>query len=439
MYRDFFNKSRFGTLLVLVAMALMAGVADQPYERAPVSYSTAVPQDAIAKIQEQLATGKIGLEGDERQVLRSLLAALNIPEASQVLVFSKTSLQRDLIDPAHPRALYFSDDVYVGWCPGGLAEVAAIDPVLGPVFYKFDPRAIKTKSLFQRDPDCLRCHGGTFVRDIPALLARSVHTDATGEPVSALGSELVDSTTPFSRRYGGWYVTGLNGSVRHLGNVVLKANRTPTDAELVHGNNVKSLSPFFDTRPYLAETSDLVALLVFEHQVTVQNVLTKANQHCMALMAYQQGVQRDLQERVTEEPTFESVDNAFVDAVQQVLDALLSKDEAPLPEGGVKGIGGFTEAFGRETRSKNGEPTLKDLDLKQRVLKYRCSYLIQSSSFDRLQPALRKRVLRRLRRVLSDPANDQRYAYLEPAERLAIRKIVGSTVRNLPPNWKSDR
>jgi hypothetical protein len=371
-------------------------------------------------------------------VLRGLLAALNIPETSQVLVFSKTSLQRDSIDPAHPRALYFSDDVYVGWCPGGLAEVTAIDPVLGPVFYKFDPRAAQTKPRFERDSDCLRCHGGTFIRDIPGLLARSVHTDVTGEPVSALGSELVDSTTPFERRYGGWYVTGLNGTALHRGNLVLTENRAPTDAELARGNNAKSLAAFFDTRPYLAETSDLVALLVFEHQVTVQNALTKANQHCLSLMAYQQGVQRDLKERVTDEPTFISVDNAFADAVQQVLDALLSKDEAPLPEGGVKGIGGFTESFGRETQSRRDEPSLKNLDLEKRVFKYRCSYLIQSPSFDRLQQALRKRVLRRLWRVLSDPANDRRYAYLEPAERLAIRKIVGSTVSNLPPNWKTD-
>jgi len=257
--------------------------------------------------------------------------------------------------------------------------------------------------------------------------------------MSALGSELVDSTTPFERRYGGWYVTGLNGAIRHRGNVVLKDNRAPTDAELARGNNVKSLSAFFDTRPYLSETSDLVALLVFEHQVTVQNVLTKANQHCLSLMAYQQGVQRDLKERVTDEPTFESVDNAFADAVQQVLDALLSKDEAALPEGGVKGIGGFAEAFGRQARGAADGRTLKDLDLQRRVFKYRCSYLVQSPSFDRLQPALRKRVLRRLWRVLSDPSSDRRYAYLEPEERQAIRRIVGSTVSNLPPNWKLDR
>src|SRR5262249_54756835 len=150
------------------------------------------PRDAVSALKARLASGEVRLGGDERQVVRTLLKALEIPEASQMLVFSKTSFQKDRISPAHPRAIYFSDDVYVGWCPGGLVEIAAMDPVLGPVFYSFDPQAVREGIRFQRDAECLRCHGGTFVREIPGLLARSVFTDTAGQPVLSLGSELVD-------------------------------------------------------------------------------------------------------------------------------------------------------------------------------------------------------------------------------------------------------
>jgi hypothetical protein len=415
-----------------------ASAANDAFEQPPIHYSTTAPRDAIATLKAKLASGSVRLEGDERQVLRTLLTALNIPESSQLLIFSKTSLQRDRIDPAHPRALYFNDEIYVGWCPGGLAEVAAIDPLLGPVFYKFDPRLAAKEPLFERDADCLRCHGGAFIRDIPALLARSVYTDGAGEPMTALGTELVDSLTPFEQRYGGWYVTGLHGTNLHRGNLVLLDNRPPSAQDLARGANLKDLGNRFDARPYLRETSDLVALLVFEHQLTVQNALTRANQRCMSLMAYQQGVQRDLNHPVTVEPEFSSVEVGFADAVQQVLDALLSKDEAPLPRGGIRGIGGFTEEFDRKRGiGRRQDPSLKELDLQGRLFKYRCSYLIQSQAFENLQPSLRKRVLRRLGRIIAEPSADRRYAYLEPHEREMIRRIVLRTVSNLPPNWKS--
>jgi hypothetical protein len=178
-------------MLLFGLTACLAAGAEDAFERSPISYSSATPRDAITALQARLASGEIRLDGDEKQVVRGLLEALDVPEASQMLVFSKTSFQKDRISPAHPRALYFSDDVYVGWCPGGLVEVAAIDPVLGPVFYSFDPHGGTAGTRFQRDSDCLRCHGGTFVRDIPGLMARSVFTDTGGQPLLALGYDLL--------------------------------------------------------------------------------------------------------------------------------------------------------------------------------------------------------------------------------------------------------
>lgn len=423
-------------LLICLLTRPVAGEED-PFERAPISYSSTTPQDAISALKTKLATGEIRLEGDEKQVVRQLLAALKVPEASQMLVFSKTSFQKDRISPVHPRAVYFSDDVYIGWCPGGLVEVAAIDPVLGPVFYSFDPHAVREGARFQRDPDCLRCHGGTFVRDIPGLLARSVFTDSSGQPLLALGSELVDMTTPIEKRWGGWYVSAVRGGPRHRGNLILSTEQEPGPSELAGGARVKSLEKLVDTSPYLVSSSDIAALLVFEHQVSVQNALTKANQECLRMLVYQKTLQRELKEAVTEEPAYDSVRHVFANASQAVLDALLSKDEAPLPEGGIQGLGGFATAFASPGHAGTGIDSLRQLDLQRRLFKYRCSYLIQSTTFDRLQPILRRRVLQRLWRVLTDPVPEPRYAYLEPTERERIREILGTSLPNLPAAWRA--
>ncbi len=47
--------------------------------------------------------------------LRSMLKALQIDIDSQVLVFSRTSLQTGFISDRTPRAIYFNDDTYVAW------------------------------------------------------------------------------------------------------------------------------------------------------------------------------------------------------------------------------------------------------------------------------------------------------------------------------------
>lgn len=422
-------------LLLGLALALPAR-AEDAFERPPIAYSTASPQDAITRLKARLNSGQVRLEGDEKDIVRKLLAALNVPEESQMLVFSKTSFQKDRINPARPRAIYFSDEVYIGWCPGGLVELAAMDPVLGPVFYSFDPQG--DRSQFQRDPDCLRCHGGTFVRDIPGLLVRSVIADTGGQPLLALGSELVDFSTPIEQRWGGWYVTAARSGPRHRGNLVLSSEREPTAQEMSAAANLRSLDRLVDTRPYLAPSSDVAALLVFEHQVTVQNALTRANQECLRMITYQKALQKDLKETVTEEPTYDSVRHVFAAASEQVLDALLSRNEAPLPRDGIQGVGGFASAFSKGGSSPHSLSGLRKLDLQTRLFRYRCSYLIGSTAFERLQPTLRRRVLQRLWRILTEPSGDARYAYLEPDERGEIRAALAAALPNMPTIWRTE-
>ena len=160
----------------------------ETYEQPPINYSTTQPHDPIGRLQSRLAAGAVSLGRTDRDLLEALLRELNIPVESQMVVFSKTSLQRQRIRPDHPRAIYFTDDAYVGWVPGGLMEVTTVDAVLGPIFYALDPAALRTNAprAFVRDSDCLRCHGGTFVRGIPGVFVRSLFTDAEGEPMLRL-------------------------------------------------------------------------------------------------------------------------------------------------------------------------------------------------------------------------------------------------------------
>src|SRR5436190_7125423 len=253
--------------------AISAAQEREAYESDPINYSAAKPHDNISDLQKRIATGQMNLGRTDLELVHSMLAELRIPAESQVLVFSKTSLQRGRISPDHPRSIFFTDTCYVGWVPSGLIEITTIDPVLGPIFYAFNPAAARTNGarFVERDTDCMRCHGGIFVRGIPGVFVRSAFTDAEGEPLLRYGSEVVDYRTPFTNRWGGWYVTGKHGSIPHRGNVLAHEENGRLVAETTRSLNVTNLSGFFNTADYLVDSSDVVALLVLEHQTAVQN------------------------------------------------------------------------------------------------------------------------------------------------------------------------
>ena len=143
------------TLLIRTWFALTSGVflfgaaphcaAQVDYEQPPISYLEAAPHDAVSQLQDRIDRHEVELTF-KREVgfLPSVLAALDIPVSSQVLVFSKTSFQFRRISPRNPRAIYFNDDVYVGWVRGGdVVELSAVDPQLGANFYTLiqDPQS----------------------------------------------------------------------------------------------------------------------------------------------------------------------------------------------------------------------------------------------------------------------------------------------------------
>jgi hypothetical protein len=409
--------------------------ASDTYERPPISYSATKPQDVIAHLEERLKERPEVFHGDDKEVLRQLLALLDIPESSQMLVFSKTSLQRRRIAPTTPRALFFSDDCYVGWVPGGLIELTAMDPVLGPVFYTLDPRdatrpLLRDQTLFHRDNDCLRCHGGSFVRGIPSVFARSVFTDSTGEMLLRHGSQVVDYRTPFEERWGGWYVTGEHGTATHRGNVQAEEVGETLRVTFELGSNVTNLQDRFPTYRYLRSDSDIVALLVFEHQVAMHNALTRASHESRRMLAYQEGLQKAFGEPVTEEPVYDSVVRVFEATARDVVDHLLFRGEAPLPDG-IRGHPDFVRDYESQAVRDGSGHSLKDLRLQERVFENRCSPLIYSDAFLQLPGPLKRRILGLLVEALDDGVDRvedaTRYSYLGTDEKRRIWKILKET------------
>ncbi|MBI5689306.1 MAG: hypothetical protein HZC55_04360 [Verrucomicrobia bacterium] len=425
-----------GLLPVVLSLILPAGRAQgvPEYEKPPVSYSETAPADGIARLQRRLAAGELVLRGSEREVLAALLRELRVPVASQVVVFSKTSLQRGRIRPQRPRVLYFSDTTYVGWVPGGLIELTAVDPQLGPVFYAFDlPALAHGPAKIARDGECLSCHGGSFVRDVPGVFVRSVFPAETGEPLLRFGTQVVDDQTPFTDRWGGWYVTGYHGATPHRGN----AFAAEVEGQLrFEPATVRpdELSAFFDPGPYLAPTSDVVALLVLEHQTAVQNALTRAAFAARKMIAYQRGLQKHFKEAETDEPVYDSVKSVFQGVVQDVVDRLLLRNEARLPEG-ITGDPAFREAFAGGSHRTAGGRSLRELDLQGRLFVHRCSYLIYSEMFAALPEPLLARIFARLRAALESTDPKDRYAYLPAEERQRVLAILRETHPEAARRW----
>jgi hypothetical protein len=200
-------------------LTLPLGAQGDFWELSPIRYSETPAEDRLAVLARKWTEDPESIKGrTPLERMREVLAALHVPESSQVLVFSKTSKQNRLISPTNPRALYFSLDTYCGYVPGGDMEVIIQDPRLGPVFYLIDLGGPAQPIRVERDTaDCLSCHGTGRTENVPGLLVRSVYPDEEGHPVLSMGSGLITHQTPIPERWGGFYVTG-SIALPHLGN-----------------------------------------------------------------------------------------------------------------------------------------------------------------------------------------------------------------------------
>jgi hypothetical protein len=166
--------------------------------------------------------------------------------------------------------------------------------------------------------------------------------------------------------------------------------------------------------------------MILEHQTSTQNVLTKANQTSLRAMHMQTSLQRELHEPVLTEPT--GTARRIIDhCAEDVVDALLFKDEAKLPEGGLEGSAEFQTAFTKSAPETKDGRSLKDLQLLHRLFKYRCSYMIYGLTFSNLTPPLKQTVMKNLWSALT--TNNERYNYLGESERKHIANILAETLK----------
>ncbi len=396
------------------------------YEEPPISYSTTRPDNKITRLQSQLQSGTVQLNYDEKSgngYLRSLLESLQIPVSSQVLTFGRTSLQDDRISPKTPRAIYFSDDLHLGYVQGGLIEIAVQDSELGMVFYtsKNEPGDV----LFQRQTNsCLTCHGAARTRNVPGLLIRSVYPDPGGHPVVAAGSFVSTHKSPLEQRWGGWYVTGSHGDQQHLGNFVLTEAKKPKVISNPTGMNLQSVADRFDTSLYLSPHSDLVALMVLEHQTDTYNTLTQAR---FDVRFGKYLVEQAGSDSAALEAARKSLDQRIEKNTNTLVKALLFSEETKLTAP-VSGTSDFVNDFAAAGVSDSKGRSLREFDLKTRMFRYPCSYLIQSEAFASLPEELQGSVESRLLSILRSEIPEKGFEHLSSEDRTAIEEILTETV-----------
>ena len=414
-----------GSLLLLPALCLAGGQHQDDFDHPAIQYLQKTPNDPISRLQKQLDSGQLHLTYNARNgYLSSVLAQLKIPVSSQMLVFSKTSFQRELITPHAPRALYFNADTYVGWVQdGSVVEVATQDPQLGAVFYTLDQTATGKPKFKRQTYECLQCHSGGMTSGVPGYMMRSAYTHIDGQPEFRAGTYLTTDQSPLNERWGGWYVTGKHGTMRHMGNVFAQGEENVIlDRE--KGANRTSLKGLVDTSPYIVPTSDIVALMVAEHQTGVQTLLTKADYYSRMALYDEARLNVELQRPANYHS--DSTRSRIRSVCEPLLKAMLFVQEAPLTDT-VVGTSGYAEQFAEQGPFDRQHRSLHQLDLHHRLLRYPCSYLIYSEAFNALPTEARTYLYQRLREILTanDPGKD--YAHLSPADRKAILEILIDT------------
>lgn len=413
--------------VTLIGFGSAGGWAQEDFDRPPIAYSQTQPGNLVSRLQDRVQTSAATLAYEEPWgYLRSVLRELKIPESSQALVFSKTSLQRHKIGPRTPRALYFNDDAYIGYVRNGdVLEISVADAQLGTVFYTLEQHPQAKPTFRRRTDNCLVCHAGGQARGVPGHLVRSIYVDKAGQPLFASGSHRVDHTSPLADRFGGWYVSGTHGDQTHLGNLTYAGRPDIEGERSTAGWNVTDVSEKFDRPAYLTGHSDLVALMVLAHQAGGHNLLTKVSFDARTALHREAALNRELNE--PEGHRWDSTNTVLDNAAQSLAKYFLYSGEAPLTAP-VAGSTTFADEFAAQGPRDAQGRSLRDFDLQTRMFRYPCSYLIYSESFDALPDELRQRFWKRMGRVLSGADATEEFAHLSAADRQSLREILRATI-----------
>jgi hypothetical protein len=384
---------RLAVLLIVtgvLALGDLAGVFTGALDHPAIEYSKRAAHDPVAELNRKLDAGlKLNFE-PEHGYLQAVLDALRIPVESQIAVFAKSSFQQHLIHPGNARALYFNDAVAVGFVRGGpLLEIASQDPRQGTIFYTLNQWSSRSPRFMRRD-DCLTCHESYDTMGVPGMLLRSVYPAANGFVLREMGTVNVDHRVPFAHRWGGFFVTGKADALSHLGNAAFASENEAMSVE----TNLKG---------HLAPGSDIVALMVFDHQMHMTNLLTRIGWETRFALH---------EKSLTKEK--------LAAMAAEIVDYMLFTGEARLGSP-VRGTSGFQETFASLGPFDRAGRSLRQFDLQRRMMRYPCSYMVYSAAFDELPAEARDAIYQRMWQVLQ--AN---------AERRAIVEILRDTKKDLP-------
>lgn len=388
------------TVAVAVGQQRRTGAFDLSINHPAIKYLVADTDTVVDRLNVKLRDGSAKLVWDDKTgYIKSVLDLLNVPVESQVMVYTQTSLQSQYIKMDNPRAIYFNDRVSVGYIRGaGLIEIVAQDPAMGSIFYTINEMNIALPTAGRDSANCLRCHLSWDTLGVPGMSILTTFPRKTNADYANGG--FVDHYKPIAERWGGWYVTGKKLPPRHMGNLPLFMPKpAPPPAPRA------SLEGLFNLDGYLAPYSDIVALMVLEHQAAFSNLVTRA----------------------TWETRVGGDDMRVAEAADTLADYMLFVDEAKIPAGGIEGSSGFTEKFLAMGVKDSKGRSLRELDLKTRLQKYPLSYMIYSPAFRALPEAPKNLVMGKINRVLSGEITDAKYAYLTPEIRSAIREILKET------------
>lgn len=407
------------TLLCLFWLSAAVNVSGQiQYEHPSIDYLKAPADNPVARLNAKIDAGEVTLKWEEEQgYLKSLLKELKIPISSQVLVFSQTSLQLRKIHPRKPRALYFNDDVYVGFVQrGDVLEISASDTKLGTVFYTLDQHPDEPVTMLRDRGVCLTCHATNRTQGVPGHLVRSVFPDALGRPVLASGTFTTDHTSDFEDRWGGWYVTGTHGAMRHMGNTVAVNRRKAESLDRNKEPNRTTLEGLVDTSPYLTPHSDLIALMVLEHQTQMHNRIAAATLETRIALNQNQAMNEALDRG--EDYLSDSTQRRIESVASKLVRYLLFEEEFLLTDP-LKGTSDFAAEFSQRGPKDDKGRSLRQLEMTQRMFQYPCSFLIYSDAFQQMPPRVHQRVLTLLHQELQ-PQGSEDTELLIPAEQLSL-------------------
>lgn len=350
------------SIVIAQSRSAFPGMLDQ---HPAIDYRGVAVSDIVTGLQRDLTAGSTSLafEGTAGY-LRALLKKLDVPVESQVLLFSKTGIQHPFTTPENPRALYFNDRVIVGYIPGApLIEMASHDPRQGVIFQTLKQDSGKPE--FARPDRCLSCHVSVNSLSVPGILVRSMSTAPDGRPMPQDGSAVIDHRSRLDQRWAGWYVSGAAESVKHLG---------------------RTIGSGLDLSAYPLPTSDVAALLVFDHQGHAINLLTRLGWETRVAAA---------------EGRLDFTKGDLGDILKEAVDYFLFVNETPIASP-VRPGSGFAKSFSSAgSRDRQGR-SLRDLDLQTRLFRYRCSYMIYSPAFDALPSEARAAMLAGIRERLTD-------------------------------------